>query len=45
MDIAVSGLVNLSHSTGHPDRLNREQGGKFVSEQYAYAGKTYGEYV
>lgn len=29
-------LHELSHSTGHPDRLNREQSGKFGSEQYAY---------
>ena len=32
----ATALQELSHSTGHPTRLNRPQGGFFGSEQYAY---------
>ena len=32
----ATALHELSHSTGHPTRLNRPQGGFFGSEQYAY---------
>lgn len=32
----ATALHELSHSTGHPSRLNRPQGGFFGSEEYAY---------
>ena len=32
----ATALHELSHSTGHPTRLNRPQGGFFGSEEYAY---------
>lgn len=32
----ATALHELSHSTGHPSRLNRMQGGFFGSSQYAY---------
>ena len=32
----ATALHELSHSTGHPSRLNRIQGGFFGSSQYAY---------
>ena len=32
----ATALHELSHSTGHPTRLNRPQGGFFGSESYAY---------
>lgn len=32
----ATALHELAHSTGHPTRLNRPQGGFFCSEEYAY---------
>lgn len=32
----ATALHELAHSTGHPARLNREQGGFFGSQEYAY---------
>ena len=32
----ATALHELSHSTGHPSRLNRQMGGFFGSEEYAY---------
>lgn len=32
----ATALHELSHSTGHPMRLNRPQGAFFGTEQYAY---------
>lgn len=34
-DFYSTALHEMAHSTGHPDRMNREMGGKFGSEKYA----------